>query len=901
MNPLPTLWCPSLGAWVQVVARQRLLGHDIAQVLAPNGVLRSVPASTLASPEEINADALWLAARPLLARARLWEALSSDVPVAPLLSRVIPLPHQFRILRQALKRHETEGSPVRLLLADEVGLGKTVSAGLIQQELKVRGLIKRTLVVAPKSLLLQWSSEMDVHFAEWFVVVEPGSLTASQWENGWTSFPQAIVSLDSVKPMSNRAGWSNERIDRYNLARFHDLVGAGWDLVIIDEAHKVAGSTDDVSRHELARALSRVTPHLLLLSATPHSGHSEAFARLLSLLDPNRFGPGIPLDKKQLRSWMLRTDKRTALDTEGKPLFAPRQTQLLVVPFQPHHEPQRQLYEAISEYVLENYGVAGKTQGSRLLLILLQRLASSSTWAILRFLEKRQETLLAARTSGQATEIQELTLALEPESSTTGLSSDDWIEEEESEAQANVLVRISGSDVEETQREVEAVKSLLELARATSASGPDARAEALLETMLQVAARDSEPDKKFLIFTEWTATQEMLREFLTLRGFSVVLLNGSMSIVERKVAQETFRSMVQVLISTDAGGEGLNLQFAHVVFNYDLPWNPMRLEQRIGRVDRIGQKKPVLAFNLALENSVEARLYEVLSEKLTRILEEFGVDKTSDVLDSREANLTFDSLAKAALLNPQTFESQADQMLVVVRRAAEEGRHIRQLVEPLPAEDDAPIFPVLSWLDTAGLRDENDTTSLGQHLISLSPAFSPGVPVPALKIDVGFGIEGWFGLWKIGVTFPVAAASQPSMQPSRLLSICVNDAGRSFSRSARQIWDALSDSNTLVDVGETCDSYPFDELNTLAETEAERIFVTLRSKVEEQAKWHKETLGTRYLALQLALREIHSPLLRASREDALRSDFQKRLKESATVEEVLPIFDCLFLCRITCH
>ena len=162
----------------------------------------------------------------------------------------------------------------------------------------------------------------------------------------------------------------------------------------------------------------------------------------------------------------------------------------------------------------------------------------------------------------------------------------------------------------------------------------------------------------------------MLREFLEEHGFSVVCLNGSMDLDQRRRVQQSFAEKTRIMVSTDAGGEGLNLQFAHVVINYDLPWNPMRIEQRIGRVDRIGQKHPVKAFNLVFEDSVELRVREVLENKLLTILDEFGVDKTEDVLDSAESGALFERLYAQAILNPGGIEANIEKLIQEVREQA---------------------------------------------------------------------------------------------------------------------------------------------------------------------------------------------------------------------------------------
>src|SRR5438876_7969180 len=192
--------------------------------------------------------------------------------------------------------------------------------------------------------------------------------------------------------------------------------------------------------------------------------------------------------------------------------------------------------------------------------------------------------------------------------------------------------------------------------------------------LYRLHAEEGDTELKTLVFTEFIPTQEMLRRFLTERGFSVVCLNGSMDMEERQRVQDAFAKEARILISTDAGGEGLNLQFCYVVVNYDSPWNPMRLEQRIGRVDRIGQTHVVRALNFVLEDTVEYRVQEVLHEKLAVILEEFGVDKTGDILDSAQAEQLFDDLYVEAILHPESLDATMDSVLTQVRHQAEAVR-----------------------------------------------------------------------------------------------------------------------------------------------------------------------------------------------------------------------------------
>lgn len=306
------VWAKDYNQACQIVDALNLWGETICRVWMPgrDAVVR-VPASRLVPLERAgNISPASLAY--VAAAARIVDALAQDVLLAPLESSVIPLPHQILALSRAVA-----GDRVRYLLADEVGLGKTIEAGLIMRELKLRGLVRRTLVVAPKGLVNQWVAEMRLHFNEEFQLVLPEDLkTLSRISafqdrgprvpghydsrpgtrdpglangNPWTLFSQVVVPMDAVKPLDKRRGWSAHQVCEYNRERFENLISAGWDLIIVDEAHRLAGSTDQVARFKLGRGLSEAAPYLLLLSATPHPGKSDAFHRLLSLIDPWAF------------------------------------------------------------------------------------------------------------------------------------------------------------------------------------------------------------------------------------------------------------------------------------------------------------------------------------------------------------------------------------------------------------------------------------------------------------------------------------------------------------------------------------------------------------------------------------------------------------------------------------
>jgi superfamily II DNA or RNA helicase len=876
---LESFWSPDLQSWVLLLESRFLFGRQVAKVVVDGGsTVHTVPLEFLCPDRPFDLSA----ALSTVAAARIWSALGSDLFLAPLVSKVLPLPHQFRVLRKALA-----GFPVRMMLADEVGMGKTIEGGLILKEMKLRGMIERVLVLAPKSLLLQWVVEMDTLFGEPFDLVLPGNWGADTFlrgDNVWKRHTQVVTSVDSVKPKDAQRGWTRDRIEKYNVERFHDLIGAGWDLVIIDESHKVAGASEDVSRYELVKELAKAVPHVLLLSATPHSGKSDAFRRLLALLDPASFGTGVPLTKDLVESVVIRTEKRTATDADGKPLFAPRITRLVTVPFAARHALHQQLYEDVSEYVVDGYNKALRTgdKGSRLLLILLQRLMSSSTRAIRRFLQQRAEVL----SGGEAIE--------------HAPSEDVLSDEEDLDAIAQgVLFTVPASG-----GELKAVQRLLDLAIKVEQTGPDARAEALYEQMKRLAQEDSEPSKKFLVFTEFTATQGMLTDFLTARGYAVATLNGGMDIGERKAAVESFRHDAQVLISTDAGGEGLNMQFAHVVLNFDLPYNPMRVEQRIGRVDRIGQKREVKAINLVLENSVEARLYDIWQTKLALILEEFGVDKTGDVLDSSEAGVEFEKLARTALLNPDALDDEFDRLVVDIRKAALTAQQNQTLyAKPVEEADRLPNVPLHAWLETLmgeksgdPENDDDSQADLSHQIIaqvnSLAPFFAEGKPVPHLNVTgLGFPLDGWFSLWKIGI-------AEGIWRQQQVFALYTTDDGQSYGKAALRLWDELATRQVGIAVlGETLE-VNYVALERIAETEATDLFDGIVTRTKRRAQQRLRALELSYLARRTSLARIGLDAVREARRRELNKDYEQSKAEIALVAEALPDLQCLFLARV---
>jgi len=914
---------------VRILDVETVWNHTVYQVWIPRlSAVERVPAESLSPVEPTKATSIDRITYAVAA-ARIADALTQDVLLAPLEAGVIPLPHQLYALTRAVTDDK-----VRFLLADEVGLGKTIEAGLIFRELKLRGLVKRVLVVAPKGLVTQWVQEMQTHFGEEFRLLLPSEFSA--WrnltgaENVWRQFDQVVCPVDSIKPIERRRGWSREKLETYNQERLGDLIDAGWDLIICDEAHRLGGSTEQVARYRLGKSLAAASPYLLLLSATPHQGKTAGFQRLMALLDKDEFPPSVPIRKEKVVPLVIRTEKRRAINEKGDPLFMPRVTKLKRVRWEEKHKLQQHLYESVTEYVRLGYNQAMRQnrQYFGFLMILMQRLVTSSTQAIATAMERRLEALQEIP----------LTPALSPEDEGEGASEME-LNEQDSQEQLDELLatRLAG-----LQNEKEEVKLLLDLARRCQAQGPDARAETLLDILYDNQREENNPELKYLIFTEFVPTQNMLRDFLEQHGFSVVCLNGSMDLEERRRVQRQFAEKARILVSTDAGGEGLNLQFAHIIINYDLPWNPMRIEQRIGRVDRIGQKLPVKAFNLIFEDSVELRVQEVLEEKLATILDEFGVDKTQDVLDSAESGVVFERLYAQAILNPGDIEKNIDKLIADVREQAQQeiaGRSYygETVLDPTLAQQ-LSSHPLPFWVERMALayvrceggkvhRDlfsytldwpdgsrmervsfqSRDAQDKGLQHISLEDArirrlvqHLPRVvatePIPCVRFaSLPAEVVGYWSLWRIAI-------DKQSLRDVKIIPIFHHDDGRNLVPTARHIWDALMEDRPEVEqigtkTGTEVEAV-FRCLRAEAERQGEDAFHDLHSRHQQRLKRETEKGNYAFQARREALGRLGLPEVRQHRLKRLDEEERTWAAELRKREHILPELQPIILLRV---
>lgn len=934
----------------KVIEEQSLWGQDLCLIWLPNqDVVVRVPKSDLKPldvelrPEVEASRITYLAAAAKVANALEGSNRTVDGPLllAPMESKVIPLPHQINALSRAVS-----GDRIRYLLADEVGLGKTIEAGLILKELKLRGLARRILIVSPVGLITQWQLELKTHFNEHFTALYPGAFAPYHYcypdRNVWTFENQLICPMDAIKPLDSRKGWNQDQVDDHNRWRFIDLITSGWDLIIVDEAHRLAGASSEVARYKLGQGLSAASPYLLLLSATPHQGKSDSFHRLMKFLDNMAFPDGDSISRESVTPYIIRTEKRKAIDSNSKPLFKPRRTQMVGVKWKDDHKLQRQLYNEVSSYVRHGYNQALSENKRHVafLLILMQRLVVSSTRAIRSTLEKR----LAAIESGRVEAGQKLKEQPEFDDATNmlfDLDAQTFLDE-------IFKIRLAALD-----NEKEEVNRLLGLAKECEETELDAKAEELFDHIFQLQSDENEPELKTLIFTEFTATQAMLKEYFEARSFSVALLNGSMSLEEREKAQDHFRTKARVLISTDAGGEGLNLQFCHVVVNYDLPWNPMRLEQRIGRVDRIGQDKIVRALNFVFEDSIEFRVCEILEQKLAVIFDEFGVDKTGDVLDTAQAGELFDEAFTNAIINPDEIETSLDQAVEKVRLEIEEARQNSPLLG-LSGDPDAVTaemarsHPWPHWLErmTIGYlkshngkasRDKNgwsitwpngqtekhcvfsvtgdDNQSIctrlnleNKRILGLTynlPQMVSGQPLPIIRMTaLPEAVSGLWGLYEIRLRAWFQDQNNPLVKipPVRRGYFCIFlQDERLFLPTAGHVWDTLQ--NMDIEIVGSCDldqsTTYFHVLEKSASEVGQQLYDEIYAAHLKAVAREEERGDISFKSRRKAIDKIGLPTVRSFRLNNLQLEENSWRKEISISRQVVPELRPLVLMHVS--
>lgn len=760
--------------------------------------------------------------------------------LSSLASGIIPLPHQLHVLNRAM-----ETNNIRYILADEVGLGKTIEAGMIIKELKARGLVRRVLVVCPTGLVTQWASEMQEKFHEKFNVILPSDYDTirrlTDNDDVYGQYDQVISPMDSIKPIEKHAGWTDERVVKYNEERIYSIINSGWDLIIIDEAHRVAGSSGEVARHKLGLLLSQASPYLLLLSATPHNGKTEPFMRLVRLLDEDAFPNVKSIVKEQVAPYLIRTEKREAIDNNGNKLFKNRITNLVTLNWDERHTLQRELYEMVSTYISKSYNKALRNKKKNMclifLLIIMQRMVTSSTAAVKQSLERRLNVLFT-----QSTRIGFLT-----EEDLNDLDIESGVEEALEAISLNM------------NEEIEELQKIIAVAKQAEFQHLDVKVEKLIDTIDEIFSY--EYDQKIIIFTEFVATQQYLQKLLVGKGYTVSVLNGSMSIDERNEALKEFRNKSNIFISTDAGGEGLNLQFSNIIINYDLPWNPMKIEQRCGRVDRIGQQLDVHIYNFIVSDTVENRVREVLEEKLDLILMEMGVDKYSDVLDSEVAEYDFTEVYMSSIGKPKSIENNLYPIESEMKQQLENSKKYKDIVKEEKDltklvgkgsnfDVDVALHMMLtyyeSWqgrnlhlIDQVGINDEEIIKHLRANIIQDKTSQLLSVSIKDFPNE-----SGYFMLWELSISDDESG--------KRILPIFVNENHVLRPMAGKRLMDVLLDANSVLTVG-TVPNISVENYQKFEKLSMDFAYETFVELKEKQTKLNQERYNKYMYALKLRM------------------------------------------------
>jgi len=565
--------------------------------------------------------------------ARLGLAYEYDPYFSLSIARVDPLPHQL----EAVYDYFLKLPRIRFLLADDPGAGKTIMAGLLLKELKIRGLVKRTLIVAPANLTFQWQRELKDKFREQFDVMRGDLLRTQYGQNPWQEHNQLVTSVS----------W----ISRVEDAK-ESLLRSTWDLVIVDEAHKMSAASADKKTlaFQLGEALSQRTDHLLLMTATPHKGDPENFRLFLSLLDRDVYGDVKSLEeamRRQSAPFYLRRLKEALVsfpdgDTgEARKLFTKREVR--TARFELDGE-EFDFYDELTRFVEDQStkaAAAESPQGRALgfTMAMLQRRFASSIFAVRRSLERMRDKRRKILADPEKYRQEMIDKRLPDDF-------EDLPDEDQEKLLASLEEVVLELDPQALREEIQSLEKLLAHARQLEQREVQSKLNKLRQVLNeQQIFRD--PRMKLLVFTEHKDTLDYLagdgrdgRPVGKLRewGLKVTQIHGGMPIGDRDTpgtriyAEREFREDCQVLVATEAAGEGINLQFCWLMINFDIPWNPVRLEQRMGRIHRYGQQKDCLVFNFAAVNTREGRVLDKLLARLAEIKEELGSDKVFDVV-----------------------------------------------------------------------------------------------------------------------------------------------------------------------------------------------------------------------------------------------------------------------------
>lgn len=636
-------------------------------------------------------------------------------------SIVDPLPHQV----EAVYRYLLPLPRIRFLLADDTGAGKTIMTGLLIKELLFRGVIKKILIITPGGLTKQWAEEeLQEKFGIQARLVNGPSFEAEPGQFSRLDDGIFVVSIDFL---ARNEGCLNAAEDTQ------------WDLVVVDEAHKLSAyeygaKLEESERYRAVKAVAGKTDHLLFLTATPHRGRRDTFRRLLMLLDEDLFQKDSHVDdrvREQARPYLsgegdesfegeqpisrarnrffLRRLKEEMVDWEGNPLFRERNTKTVGYELTPE---EKNLYDEVTRYVRSKRkeAQAKKNRNVELTLMVMQRRLASSLYAITRTLENRLRALtevlniLRDPSKTEAEKKRLLSGGTDPGDPRNLDEYDDMTEEERARIDRRIFRQVLTNDPKQVEEERAEVERLYRLADSLK-NHKEAKFAELLQVLdsSDVMRSDSE---KLVIFTEHKDTLDNLVKRLSEKGYVVATIHGGMDVDARKQAQREFRMRAKIMVATDAAGEGINLQFCRYLINWDIPWNPNRLEQRMGRIHRYGQNDAVWVYNLVASNTREGKVLERVLEKVSVMRDQMGEDRVYDVITELLEDVPLVNLIERAIDSDDEAQSitDTDSALTTATQARAE--------ELIALQKKASLASKLDLRAARDLRDASDERRL---------------------------------------------------------------------------------------------------------------------------------------------------------------------------------------------
>lgn len=653
---------------------------------------------------------------------------------------------------------------LRFLLADDAGAGKTIMAGLLIREMLLRRMVRRVLVIPPAGLVGNWESELRTLFRLRFRLLSSGDV--SEGYNPFTD-PRsdlAIISLDTL--------WHTKMREAY-LSSIN--VALPYDLVIFDEAHKLSARTnpdltiDATNRYEMAEIIARQGRHLLLMTATPHMGRDGPYYLLWRLLEPELFSTQEAYQrqsKAQKRRYLLRRMKEEMTRFNGERIFPPRDSKTIEYPLIQGAYQEQDLYDQVTAYCETHFDRAKLRNRSAagLAMSILQRRLASSTWALYLSLVRREEKLRQALQELEAglvtldeLESRQSTLpSVDIRDTKTGDEEESQAGFEESESQDDESAAATDArTIQELRIELGEVQRLVPLARQVYDRKHESKFERLWDALAEY------PTVKVLIFTEFRDTLGFLVDRLEGKGLTgkIAQIHGGMDYKERARQADFFHDPngARILVATDAAGEGINLQFCWLLFNYDIPWNPARLEQRMGRVHRYKQTHDVMLLNLVSKDTREGRVLKVLLDKLETIRRDMGNDKVFDIIGQQ-----FSGKPLSELIFEAVIEGKEQQATDAIQRTLNPEQVQARLAAQAHKVEVSEVRAVLD-----ALQNQREVAEMRRMMPAYIRRFFQ-LAAPRLGIGIRDDIESIFSLDPCPISVLQAIHTYPIEIQSRL-------------------------------------------------------------------------------------------------------------------------------------